>query len=65
MNSPESLGEGPHTDFNIFSEKVGRRRAKNVKLPAKRLKLVQNALAERDENAKPVIKRVHKPARRS
>jgi type I restriction enzyme M protein len=55
------LGEGPHTDFNVFSEKLGDLAdAKNVKLPAKRLKLVQNTLAERDENAKPVIRRVHK-----
>ena len=50
----KTLGEGLHTDFNIFSEKLSALAdLKNVKLSAKRLKLVQNALAERDENAKP------------
>jgi type I restriction enzyme M protein len=34
-----------------------------VKLTAKRLKLVQNELAERDESAMPIIRRVHRPGR--
>ena len=31
-----------------------------VKLTAKRKKLLQNELAQRDENAEPVVKKVHK-----
>ncbi len=34
-----------------------------VKLTARRLKLLQTALAERDETAAPVIKKVHKPGK--
>jgi type I restriction enzyme M protein len=52
------LGPGPHTDFTefleAFQDKAG------VKLTAKRLKLLQNSLAVHDENAEPVIKKVHK-----
>jgi type I restriction enzyme M protein len=53
-------GAGPHPDFNVFNAKlVALADAKRVKLTAKRLKLVQSALAERDEAAVPVIKRIH------
>ena len=59
-----TLGPGPHTDYNVFlgaldapAEKAG------VKLTAKRLKLLQNALARRDEGAAPVVRRVHKPGK--
>ena len=56
-----TLGRGPHLDFNRFSAVVkaslsGRR----AKLTAKRRKLLQTALAERDEGAKPVVRRVHR-----
>lgn len=57
----QTLGDGPHTNFNSFREKLADLAdAKNVKLTAKRTKLVQNALAERDESGEPVIKRAHK-----
>ena len=57
----EALSPGPHFDFNVFLEALkadtsGRR----VKLTAKRKKLLQTALAERDEAAEPVVKRVHR-----
>lgn len=59
-----TLGPGPHADFNAFlsaleplAQQVG------LKLTNKRLKLIQNSLAQRDENAAPVIKKVHKPAK--
>ena len=57
----ETLGQGPHFDFNSFSgvlkvDMSGRR----AKLTAKRKKLLQTALAERDEAAEPVVKRVHR-----
>ena len=56
-----TIGPGPHLDFTAFlswlqplADKTG------VKLTAKRLKLIQSSLAQRDENASCVIKRVHK-----
>ncbi|MGH8069530.1 MAG: hypothetical protein ACRERE_30685 [Candidatus Entotheonellia bacterium] len=59
-----ALGAGPHLDFNAFltsiEENAGRH---NVKLTAKRQKLLQTALAVKDEAAEPVIKKVHKPGR--
>jgi type I restriction enzyme M protein len=60
----ESLGPGPHQDFNIFLPKVEEVADKfGVKLTAKRLKLLQNSLAQRDEEAAPVVKKVHKPGK--
>ena len=57
----DRLGAGPHRDFNRFlevvEEEMSRRR---VKLTAKRKKLLQTALAERDERAEPVIKKMHR-----
>jgi type I restriction enzyme M protein len=59
----ETLGPGPHTDFNTFYASVEHDADKhNVKLTAKRKKLVQSVLAERDEDAKEVIAKVHKPS---
>ena len=58
----ETLGPGPHTDFNAFYAAVERDTDKHgVKLTTKRKKLLQTVLAERDEGAKEVIARVHKP----
>ena len=56
-----TLGPGPHFDFNavldaLKADMSGRR----AKLTAKRKKLLQTALAERDEKAEPVAKRVHR-----
>jgi type I restriction enzyme M protein len=57
----ETLGSGPHTDFNAFYAAVERDADKhNVKLTAKRKKLLQAVLAERDEGAKETIAKVHK-----
>ena len=48
----EPLGPGPHTDFNIFLAAVERDAEKHsVKLTAKRKRLLQTELAERDERA--------------
>ena len=57
----EALGPGPHLDFNGFldvlkADMSGRR----GKLTAKRKKLLQTALAERDETAEPVVRKVHR-----
>jgi len=56
-----TLGPGPHLDFNVFLEALkadmsGRR----AKLTARRRKLLQTALAERDEAAEPVVRKVHR-----
>jgi type I restriction enzyme M protein len=59
-----TLDSGPHTDYNVFLaalESVADNAS--VKLTAKRLKLLQNALAGRDEAASPVVKKAHKPGK--
>jgi type I restriction enzyme M protein len=59
-----SLGEGPHADFNTFLAAVGDDAEHHgVKVTAKRVKLLQLALAERDEVAARVIRRIHKPSK--
>jgi type I restriction enzyme M protein len=58
------LGVGPHPDFNIFAEAVEVTAEKdNVKLTARRWKLIQTALAVKDEAAEPVIRKRHKPGK--
>ncbi|GHF79826.1 type I restriction-modification system subunit M [Deinococcus ficus] len=60
----ERLGEGPHTNFNAFSQQLkGLSEQTDVKLTAKRLKLLRDELAERDEHADPVVKKIHKPGK--
>jgi type I restriction enzyme M protein len=60
----ETLGPGPHNDFNDFLAAVERDTDKHgVKLTAKRKKLIQAALAEREEGAKEVIAKIHKPGK--
>jgi len=55
------LGVGPHNDFNVFISTLEALAGESgVKLTAKRLKLLQNSLTQRDESAERVIKKVHK-----
>jgi type I restriction enzyme M protein len=57
----DTLGPGPHLDFNAFltaAEEDADRH--HVKLTAKRQKLLQTALAVKDDTAVPVVKKVHK-----
>lgn len=57
----ERLGSRPHTDFNaLFAHIEADAREHSVKLTAKRKKLLQTMLASTDENAEPVIKKIHK-----
>lgn len=57
----EQVGEGPHMDYNDFVEVLKvLADASRVKLSAKRQKLIQSALATRDENAAPVVARMHR-----
>ncbi|WP_419941185.1 type I restriction-modification system subunit M [Candidatus Palauibacter sp.] len=56
----DALGPGPHLDFNVSLEAVRLELSKRrVKLIAKRKKLLQAELTERDERAEPVVKKVH------
>jgi type I restriction enzyme M protein len=58
------LGPGPHFDYSTFLAAVQNDADHHsLKLPAKRLKLLQTLLAAKDEAAAPVVKRVHKPGK--
>jgi type I restriction enzyme M protein len=55
------LGEGPHDDFNTFFWAIeADADSNNVKLTAKRLRLLRDGLTDRREDAAPVIRRMHK-----
>ena len=57
----EALGPGPHLDFNVFLEAVKTDLFEcRVKLTAKRKKLLQTGLADRDERTEPVVKKAHR-----
>jgi len=59
-----ALGAGPHLDFGDFTAALEAEAARrDVKLSAKRWKLLQTSLAEKDERAEPVVKKVHKPGK--
>jgi type I restriction enzyme M protein len=60
----KKIGVGPHMDFNLFWEAMESEAERtDVKLSPKRTKLVQTVLAEKDEKAKPVVAKLHKPAK--
>jgi type I restriction enzyme M protein len=60
-----ALDAGPFMDFAAFREQIEALAARaKLKLTAKRVKLIQNELAARDDAASPVIKRVHRRDRR-
>ena len=55
------MGPGPHLDYNRFLELVKAEMPRpGGTMTAKRKKLLLNALAERDEGAAPVVKKVHR-----
>lgn len=57
----QSMGDGPHLDFNVFIKACKTdAKKRGIKLTARRLKLLQRELCERNENAKPVIRKVLK-----
>ena len=57
----DRLGAGPHRDFSRFLEEMKSEMTRHgVKMTAKRKKLLQTALTERDGAAQPVVKRVHR-----
>ena len=56
----DHLGEGPHCDFSLFLDQLAPMAKKvNLKMTAKRKKLLKDHLAQRDESASPVVKKVH------
>ena len=56
----DRLGAGPIRDFNRFMKEVKAEMPRHrIKMTARRRKLLQTALAERDETAEPVVKKVH------
>jgi len=59
---PLEFGPGPHRDFNLFMERILQSAKEHgVKLTAKRKKLLHDVLAERQEEAEPVVSKRHKP----
>ena len=60
----DKLGPGPHRDFNALMDTLAKEaREQGVKLTAKRKKLLQDSLAERSEEAEPVVMKRHKLAK--
>ena len=56
----QEIGAGPHQDYTRFMVAVEQAAARErVKLTAKRLRLLREALAERDETAAPVIRQAY------
>ncbi|HTW92418.1 MAG TPA: class I SAM-dependent DNA methyltransferase [bacterium] len=56
----ESLGSGPHMDFNAFLTEARKAALKeDFYFPVKRENLLKNNLAERDENGVPVVKKAY------
>ncbi|NLW77198.1 MAG: SAM-dependent DNA methyltransferase [Methanomicrobiales archaeon] len=54
-------GSGPHTDYNQLKSSIETIASlSGVKMLAKRWKLIESGLAEKDDQASPVIKKVHK-----
>ncbi len=60
----ERFGIGPHDDYNVWLDGL-KDMAKQwqVKLTAKRLKLIRSELVERCDTAVPVVKKLHKPGK--
>jgi len=60
----ETLGAGPHLDFNAFTDAVEADADKHgFKLTAKRRKLLQSELCDTREDACPVIRKVYRPGK--
>ena len=63
-HAAQDFGPGPHRDYNLFTRRIEKlAETMNVKLTAKARKLLQNTLAQRDESAKEVIAKIHKPGK--
>ncbi|MGI9251655.1 MAG: type I restriction-modification system subunit M [Pseudohongiellaceae bacterium] len=59
-----NLRAGPHLDFNIFMEACEADASqRDIKLTAKRKNLLQSQLCDINEDAEPVLKKIHKPGK--
>ncbi|MYL10810.1 MAG: SAM-dependent DNA methyltransferase, partial [Cenarchaeum sp. SB0669_bin_11] len=57
----DRMGPGPHLDFNRVLEVAKEEMPRHgVRMTAKRKRLLHMSLAERDETAQPVVKKVHR-----
>ncbi|MFH0959580.1 MAG: class I SAM-dependent DNA methyltransferase, partial [Pseudomonadota bacterium] len=57
----DKLGAGPHSDYNSFYAEIEKAaKTRGISLTAKRQKLLSSSLAQKCEDAKPVIKKFHK-----
>jgi type I restriction enzyme M protein len=64
MSLRSALGEKVYEDHNVFCVAVDAALEKaGIKLPAADLKVILRAVSERDENAPPVIAKIHKPGK--
>ena len=60
----DAYGLGPHMDYNLFLDEIEKAADHHgTKLTFKRQKMIQTVLAAKDEAAKPVIKKIHKPGK--
>ena len=60
----ETLGAGPHLDFNAFMDAAQAAADKHgIKFTARRKKLLQGELFDTREDAAPVLKKIHKPGK--
>jgi type I restriction enzyme M protein len=57
----DKLGSGPHNDYNSFYAEVEKAaKTRGISLTSKRQKMLSTVLAEKCEDARPVIKKIHK-----
>lgn len=57
-----NLGDGPHLDFNVVMSAIDSGAANHkIKLNSTQHRLLRTKLAEKDESAQPVIKKIYKP----
>lgn len=57
----DKLGSGPHSDYNSFYAEIEKAaKTRGISLTSKRQKLLSASLAEKCEDARPVIKKFHK-----
>ncbi len=60
----DAYGPGPHMDYNLFLDEIEKAAVHHgTKLTAKRQKMIQTVLAEKDKTAKPIIKKIYKPGK--
>ncbi|NLV28226.1 MAG: SAM-dependent DNA methyltransferase [Methanomicrobiales archaeon] len=60
----KEIGSGIHSDYNQLKTTIESAASlSGVKMLARRWKIIESGLAEKDEEASPVIKKIHKPGK--